>query len=167
MRNTIMLVIIALLTCCSCHVLKTKKTVGQRRDTIQMKQQWLGDKIILEQRKQDVHQAETGGKNTIEIFTDDVFYWHPDSGIKSRKGEVKVKLMLEQKDYQRSLKFSDTLMAKTNDRMVGEIAYTSESVIGTEEVLDKKRDLNVRWDLLAFGMLLILVLVFVLRILSR
>lgn len=133
--------IVFLLFTCSCSSLKRKKGVQLNRDTIHTEQQWLHEKTMLEQRKQEGYKAEKGEENEIEIFADDVFYWHPDSGLQSRKGKLKVRMRLKHSSQQLSLKHSDTTLVETTDSFAGETAYTSGSLVATEDILEKSKDL--------------------------
>lgn len=156
-----------LILTCSCNSLKTKKFLQLSRDTITIEQQLLENKTMLEQRKQDWQETEKGNKKTIEIFADDVFYWHPDSGIQSKKGKLKVRMRLEQSSQQLSLKYSDTTRIKVNGKSVGQIAYTSGSVTASEEVSEKSKDFNRYWKLVVVAVLLLSLLGLAIKMVTR
>jgi|GEM_PF-4637248 len=155
------------LLACSCSFLKTKREIQFRKDTIYAEQYGLQGDTIQEFRKQYWSQKQEGGRSRIEIFADDIFYWHPDSGIQSRKGNVKVKIKLEQMGEQLFLQHTDTSLAKINSGSVAKGLYTAESLTSTEKVLEKKEGLNMKWKFPAIWIFLFLLVSLGLKILSR
>lgn len=91
----------------------------------------------------------------MEIFADDVFYWQPDSGLQSRKGNVKVKMIVEQSSHQQLFKHHDTLKVDTKGKTEEHKAYSSESKVVSEEVSEKNRRFYSYWILLGCGVLLL------------
>lgn len=154
-----------LLMLCSCRSFKARKELQLKKDTIHIERNKLYSEAFLEQRRQEWYQTEKGTKSSMEIFADNVFYWHPDSGLQSKKGNIKVKIRLQQSSGQLSLKHKDSLLANLAGQSNEETAYTSQSFSAiSKDTSEKGKGFNKYGQLLVVIMLGIAFLSLLLRL---